>query len=88
MNIEDYKKVLWLSKAVDDANRIFREAAKPWEETALEIARELNGELVGNTVVLEENKVRYLCHGTGIYRDDDWWESFPLEKLLERMRKG
>jgi len=78
-----YVNLLSLQKEADAAHQKAMAAAEPWEEIANKILKE-KGLMGGGTFRFSETKVHYLCSGTGIYRDNEWWESFPVEWLMER----
>lgn len=76
----------WVTKyrEMRDLQQMAEEAAKPFRELAMQIAREQDVLFDGSTVVFEEKRVRYVCRGTGIHHGDEWFEEFPVELLFER----
>ncbi len=84
MTTDDYEKLVWLQDQVTKAKSNVEEASKPWEAIALQIASERSDVSV-SAVRFEEDRVRYTCHGTGIYSSDEWYEYYPVVLLFARL---
>ena len=83
-----YEKILALRKVAREADKKASEAERPWVEMANRIACETKGLIGHGSVIFEKTRFRILCEGTGIYRTESWWESFPIELLLNKMRES
>lgn len=84
----DYEVLLKLWEDVATAEKMAAEASKPWEELAHKIAQETKGLEGHGEVRFEKTRFRIACQGTGIYSHEEWWEDFPIELLLEKMRES
>jgi len=84
----DYDTLLSLRHEADAADRKASEAEEPWKEMAYKIAFEMKGLCGRGEVRFERDRFLVPCHGTGIYSHEMWWESFPIEPLLNRMRES
>ena len=83
--MDEYAALLKIREEASRAQGLAGEAEKPWKEMALRVAKEEKGLEGCGRVVFENTRFRVACRGTGIYREEDWWESFPIELLLARM---
>lgn len=86
MNSE-YDALLYLFGVAADAQKRADQAAQPWNEAAHKVAAR-DGLEGGGDIRFEKTRFRVACHGTGIYSHESWWEDFPIELLLEEMKKG
>lgn len=62
----------------------------PWVDLAKKIARELEGgqfSIEDVEFCLDSNLVAYWYYGTGIYSENDYSGTFPLDRLLEEAEK-
>lgn len=84
----DYEALVALFDAAHKAQETASEAAKPWEDAAHRVAKELKGLEGYGEVRFERTRFRIACQGTGIYSHEEWWEDFPIEPLLAEMKKG
>ena len=83
-----YEEILALRQGAHDADKKASEAERPWVEMANRVAYETKGLIGHGSVIFEKTRFRILCEGTGIYRTESWWESFPIEILLNKMRES
>lgn len=83
-----YAALLYIRGEAARAEKMAAEVEKPWKEMALKIAMEVKGLQGDGHVVFEPTRFRVACQGTGIYREESWWESFPIELLLRRMNES
>lgn len=86
--MSDYDSLLALREEADAAARKATAAEGPWKEMAHKIALETRGIQGDSTVRFEKERFRILCQGTGIHSDEQWWESFPAELLINKMRES
>lgn len=84
----DYDKMLALGAEAAAAQRKAADAERPWKELAYKIAMETRGIYGSGYVRFEKDRFRISCQGTGIHSDEEWWESFPAELLISRMRQS
>lgn len=84
----DYDELLGLWDAAAAAEKKAAEASKPWEDLAHKIARETKGLEGYGEVRFEKTRFRIACEGTGIYAHETWWEDFPIQLLIDRMREA
>ena len=83
-----YEEILALRQGAHDADKKASEAERPWVEMANRIACETKGLIGHGSVIFEKTRFRIACEGTGICRDESWWESFPIKLLLNKMRES
>lgn len=84
----DYDVLLGLLADVAAAEKKAADAAVPWEKLAYEVAKETRGLESHGEVRFEKTRFRIACQGTGIYSHEAWWEDFPIELLLAKMRQS
>jgi hypothetical protein len=82
-----YDELLGLWDAADIAEKKAVEASKPWEAMAHQVAKETKGLEGHGEVRFEKTRFRIACAGTGIYAHETWWEDFPINLLIDRMRE-
>lgn len=84
MTLDDYKALLELQKKAEEAQKTAHTAGDPWRAAALEIARDRTDVPVSE-VFFKEDRIEYLCHGTGIYSEEEWIESYPIAMLFQKL---
>lgn len=84
----EYEKILALRQTACEADKKACESEGPWAEMANRIAHETKGLIGHGRVTFEKTRFLLLCEGTGIYQHESWWESFPIELLLNKMRES
>lgn len=85
---DEYRAILELERKLKNLEKERQETSKVWVDAAVAICREYRPDIVvTGTVRFEETKFHVSCRGTGIYSEEEWWETFAVGELFVRIEE-